>query len=536
MNEISITLSLLVCLLCFAFQAYYFRDTKKYRHLFQGFFDHKSAYTTSEKSERGLPQLDTVGREGSDLNKLIHEINHYVVKTKGTTDFAVIQNKVERMLNMRYDQSTACMAFPTYIGLMGTFSGVFLGIMMFTVGLGGEGITDDAISNLLQGVLVSMSTSFFGLLLTTINNARAGKARKKVEEDKNEFYDFVQTELMPSLDVSMIAAISRLHNTIDRFEPAFDCVINRFQTTFDRCTAAFGHNFEKNVTAVTNAVKVMGENVDKYNYNIELQEKLLANFKSNKLIQGLEKYIEAADHFADITRSLDLFEEARRMMLAAAQEAIAIQNEYNRSLQIPRNIAIQINKILDRITNFETNVNQVGEALALRGTFTDKAIKAIEDQVKAIARKGTLAERYLEMSDDKLEDLYREQLQVIARMGSNYREALEKQINDFKELLREETEQMKKHHQSFVEALDERLSIDEVKGDFSNLKKLDSIDRRLNDLNNESVKPRNLKEEISRLKQDINALNRSLNAINETLGKANKKASSWLFNPKNWLK
>ena len=92
----------------------------------------------------------------SDLNELIKEINNYVVKTKGTTDFSVIQNKVERKLNMRYDQSMSLLSFPTYLGLMGTFLGVFLGITMFISGFDNAGnISDDSIKNLLSGVLVS---------------------------------------------------------------------------------------------------------------------------------------------------------------------------------------------------------------------------------------------------------------------------------------------------------------------------------------------------------------------------------------------
>lgn len=149
---------------------------------------------------------------------------------------------------MRHDQATAKISFPTHLGLMGTFCGLFMGISTFLLGFdGADGITDDSIKNLLLGVLVSMSTSFLGLLLTTVNNALYGEAQKNVEETKNEFFDFVQTELMPSLDVSLVSAISKLHVTVDKFEPSFERVIKKFQTTFDSCTSAFGSAFEQNV-------------------------------------------------------------------------------------------------------------------------------------------------------------------------------------------------------------------------------------------------------------------------------------------------
>ena len=46
----------------------------------------------------------------------------------------------------------------------------------------------------------------------------------------------------------------------------------------------------------------------------------------------------------------------RRMMLAAAQESINLQNAYADSLKIPREVAIRINQILDRIKDFEDSI------------------------------------------------------------------------------------------------------------------------------------------------------------------------------------
>ena len=125
------------------------------------------------------------------MNELIKEINVYLFKTKGTSDYQFIQNKVERKINLRYDQSTVYQSFPTYIGLMGTFLGVFIGILMFLVGYDGVNFGDESIKNLLTGVLISMSTSLSGLILTTYNNAKAGTARKKVE-DEGDFAPFYQ--------------------------------------------------------------------------------------------------------------------------------------------------------------------------------------------------------------------------------------------------------------------------------------------------------------------------------------------------------
>jgi len=490
-------------------QVWYFSETMRYRNRFHDFFKKNLPYSTAviDINNENFTQLVQVGKPGSDLNNLIAEINHYVVKTKGTTDFSVIQNKVERKLNMRYDQSTAKLSFPTYIGLMGTFVGVFLGILMFVLCFdGSEGVTDDSIRNLLIGVLVSMSTSFIGLLLTTINNARSAESRKKIEEDKNEFYDFVQTELMPSLDESMTVAINRLHETVDKFGPVFDGVINRFQNTFDKCTAAFGRNFEQNVIAVSGAVSTMGKNMDKINENIQYQKELLSVFRSKDLIVGMDKYIEAANHFVSITKSLNKFEEARQMMLAATQEAINIQNAYSESLRVPREVAVRVNSILDRIKDFENNLNELGPALAQRKMIGIEMLDLIKEQVQAIRKKQKIADNYIETADGKLEDLFKVQSKTIDQMNYRYKEAIERHIDGFERMLQAHTKEIELRHEDFKKSLEENISLDVYRAQLSPLKRLDSIEQQLVALSRSKVRTDEIENILYQITNEIHEL------------------------------
>lgn len=534
MHIVSWIVSAIAFVVCFFFQWRYFKETARFRALFSGFFDKTEDYGTEKKStEIGetLTQLKPVGKSGSDLNVLIEEINHYVMKTKGTTDFAVIQNKIERKLNMRYDQSVAKLSFPTYLGLMGTFAGVFIGILMFVIGFDGAGnISDDSIKNLLIGVLVSMLTSLVGLIMTTINNAQTGEARKKIEEDKNEFYDFVQTELMPELDVSMVAAISKLHNTVDRFEPAFNRVINRFQETFDSCTKAFGNSFEQNVRAVANAVDVMGRNMDKINKNIDLQEKLLTTLKSGELVQGLDRYIEASNNFVSITQSLNKFEEARRMMLAATQEAINIQNAYSDSLKIPREVAVRINQILDRIKDFEESINRIGGVMNRREILGNDVVNAIEDQLKGISKKGKIADKYLEMADGRLEDLYAQQTKVISDMNRRYREALEGHMDGFEKMIEQQTKDLEKRHAEFMNAIEEKLNIEVIRQEFINLSKLKDIDGKIAEVTKRVPTSEDIQRVVHKAVQDaVQPINQELDEMKKDYKKQMEESKSGVF-------
>lgn len=501
----TISLSLILTILFVSFQWKFFKETKQLRYIFSNFFQRNEDYDTDLIEINGelITQLKQVGAEGSDLNTLIAEINRYVTKTKGTTDFSVIQNKVERKLNMRYDQSVAKLSFPTYFGLMGTFAGVFMGIGMFLLSFSSDSFSDESIRNLLAGVLVSMFTSLIGLILTTYNNAYSSESRKNIEEEKNKFFDFIQTELMPSLDVSMVLAITRLHETVDRFEPAFDRVISRFQTTFDNCTRAFGDSFETNVRAVADAVDTMGRNMNKINENISLQQQLLTTLKSQELINGMDKYIEAADHFVSITKSLDKFEEARRMMLAAAQEAINLQNSYSEALKIPREVAVRCNQILDRIKTFEENVNRVGGSLENRQILGNDVIETIREQINQIRKKDKVAIKYFEIADGKLDNLFDEQTKLIDQLNKRYKDSIVDHIEGFKQMLKDQKDELKKRHQEFMEEMRVAVNVEEIHKDFSNLKKLNEILELLKRQTADSVKADELHKKLQKIQEEI---------------------------------
>lgn len=518
MIVLSILLAIVFCIIFCHFQAKYFRETRNHIKLFEDFFKRKMDYRTFT-IEDDIPQIAEVGADDSDLNKLIAEINHYIVKTKGTTEFSVIQNKVERKLSMREGQASAKISFPTYIGLMGTFLGVLMGIFAFTLGLNDKDvISNDSIQSLLAGVIVSMFTSGVGLFLSTRNTAKLGDVKKSVEEDKNEFYDFVQTELMPSIDTSLSSAIAKLHETVDNFEPTFNNVITRFQQTFDRCTQAFGDNFEKNVRTISNAIIAMGNNIDKINKNIKLQEKILSTLRSGEIVRGMDKYVEAAERFTLVTGAIDKFEETRQLMLNAAHEAIAIQQSYDESLRVPLQVASKINMILDRITSFEQSLKDLGESLRDREVLGDDIIKAIRRQVNSIQQRNEIANRYLETADGKLEDLFIEQTKFISLLNDRYRDAIEGHIEGFERMIAEQTAQIDTQHNQFIASLQEKFNVEEVRQEFTNLRKLEQIEKKLAELTGKIVQPSNLatmQSEMKVVESQLNNLRSELESINK---------------------
>lgn len=501
--------------------------------VFKRFFsktgDYMSSVVTYVDAETGKATnsivIGNVAAAESELKNLILDINSYIKKSKGTVAFSIIQNKAERRISMLYEIATSKMSFPTQIGLMGTFFGVFVGLLEFLIGTRfGDGITDSSIQSLICGVLVSMATSFCGIAMLIKSHSKASDASNQIDKDKNEFYEWVQNELMPSVDVSMVEAIGKLHETIDQFEPSFSGVISEFKTAFRDVTGAFGTDFRESVKVVSSAVKRMGENMDKVNRNIKLQDDLLDSIRSRELIKGMDAFVEASHKFSEITGSLDQFERARRLMLIAAQETINIQKSFNESLDVPKKVAAEINMILNRITTFEENINKLGTELSGMQTFADSVVKQIQGNINAINAKHGIAKDFIAVADEDLEKYFDEHKQKLGLIAKHYNEALESYLADYEVMLVERKNELEQRKREFVEAIDKKLSVDEIRSEFSSLKKLNDISRMLEQLMCNPVDGNQLMRTLSKIHTELNAIS----AIQE-----DNKKGSWFGNNSN---
>lgn len=485
----SLIISIATFIIAFGVQLYYFCGNRKKLKIVRNFFVKKCEYEVYGKAEDS--QLNPyVAEEGSSLHILIKELNEYTKKNHGTTDFSVIQNKTDRKIYVLYDNATSRIAFPTYIGLMGTFIGVFLGLLFFTIGLGastnGEGITDETIGNLISGVLVSMSTSFIGLLLTTITHHLAAETQRVVREDKNEFFEFIQNELMPTLGVSMVAALNKLHHTINLFEPSFNNVIDRFQATFDSCTQRFGSAFEQNVTIVSEAVHVMGENMDKINENVDLQAQLLETLRSRGVVESLDAFVRASQNFDLVTTALNRFEVTRNAIKDVTVELVNTQRRYNESLEIPLNVANKFNQILSRITDFEKSINALGRSIEKTDLLGNTEIEALKQSITAIKKKQKVAIEAMEVSDGHLENIFKMQSESIVKLGRTYEESFASYAEKFQNILDGLEKEMLERRREIVAAIEEKFSLDQIQQEFSQLSKLKKIEELLTSINTKS--------------------------------------------------
>ena len=456
------------------------------------FFPSKKWETTD--GEDGLT-LIAEPEDSQHAQELVREINDYIKKTNGAVEYAVIKDKTERRIDSLYEFATSKISFPTYLGLMGTFFGVYIGLKCFNAGLGqgNGGITDQMVKELIGGIIVSMVTSLVGLVLMTISNIHASNVQKKVDAQKDEFFEFLQMSVIPTLGTNVSSSLNRLRSTIGKFEPSFRAVIEEFKEAFRDCTDMFKGTFAENAEVLTKAVAEMGSNMTLINENIQKQDQLLTTLRQRDMVTTLDKFVTAANSFDSVTTSIQKLEEAKERIIASTNTLAEKQETYNQSLEIPTRLLQQVNSILDRVTTFEQSINALGVNIAQTQLLGNTQINAIEEQLNALKAKHRLVSGYQETQVDELDKIYQEQSQAVKdlsdafkRVVAQNKDDIETAMDDFKkaydDIVRKCKTGVEQKLEEFITALNKTLDVEDANRKLSNLDRLQALETGLGEI------------------------------------------------------
>lgn len=453
----------------------------------------------------------------NEAKELVREVNEYLAKNEGTTDFGIIKDKTERRLDSLYEDAMSKISYPTYLGLMGTFFGVYIGLKCFNIGVSTSGVSDEIVSELIGGVIVSMITSLVGLILMMIGNWIASDYLKKVDADKNKFYDFLQVELMPVLGTSMVSALTKLHSTINTFEPAFRGVIGDFKDAFGECTTALRDTFGEKVEILTNAVDAMGKNMRLINENVEKQDELLKTLRQRQTIETLDKFTQAAGKFDAVTTSIARLDQVKEDIASSSETLVKAQSQYVEQMTIPERVFEKVNAILTRITTFEDSINALGQDIAQTQLLGNTQMNLIEEQITAIKKKTNLAVAYQETTDDQLKGIYEAQSKAIEAINSQYRAAIQRHGDDFEtamgefktaydKIVNECKQAVEDKRDEYIKEINKSLNIEAKDQHLAQLEKipaiqdgLEAIRKAVGDHSAVITKIDELKKELSRL-------------------------------------
>lgn len=475
-----------------AIQLWFFFGTQLKLNELSRFFPSKKWETNGDEEHL---TLIAEPEDSKNAQELVKEINDYITKTNGAVEYAVIKDKTERRIDSLYEFATSKISFPTYLGLMGTFFGVYIGLKCFNAGLGqGDGgITDQMVKELIGGIIVSMVTSLVGLVLMTISNIHASNVQKKVDAQKDEFFEFLQMSVISTLGTNVSSSLNRLRSTIGNFEPSFRAVIEEFKAAFRDCTDMFKGTFAENAEVLTKAVAEMGSNMTLINENIQKQDQLLTSLRQRDMVTTLDKFVTAANSFDSVTTSIQKLEEAKERIIASTNTLADKQETYNKSLEIPTRLLQQVNSILDRVTTFEQSINALGVNIAQTQLLGNTQINAIEEQLNALKAKHRLVSGYQETQVDELDKIYQEQSQAVKdlsdafkRVVAQNKDDIETAMDDFKkaydDIVRKCKTGVEQKLEEFITALNKTLDVEDANRKLSNLDRLQALETGLGEI------------------------------------------------------
>jgi hypothetical protein len=218
----AIGVGIIVCL-----QAYNFFVTNRRIAVLRRIFPAADQFEIRVDAAGGEP-VELIWQKGGGnavTRKIVYSLNTYLLRNKGVaSDFHLIKDVVERNCDSVEEDIHQTISLPLYLGLLGTFLGIIVGLVKISgIDLGGENNgMDTAISALLKGVMIAMVASFFGLALTVLNNGFFFKvAKARLEEGRNDFYTFIQTELLPVLNQNINSTFASLQQNLYQFNREF---------------------------------------------------------------------------------------------------------------------------------------------------------------------------------------------------------------------------------------------------------------------------------------------------------------------------
>lgn len=268
------------------------------------------------KNSIDISLIDFKGRKNKSQSEILKSINNYLLRNKGAvSDFMLVKDIVDRNIDKTDDQITNNIPTPLYLGLMGTMIGI-IGGLFFMPSLGikdkatSQNINETAdanlndasqsdnlilgIDSLLEGVEIAMIASVVGLLLTIISNLFFLSVRRSVENQKNDLFTFIQTELLPILSKNTASSLHTLQTNLLKFNSDF--TTNMLQ--FSGIITAVKNTFDSQLEVVEELKRIDVANIAKYNIDVMQQMKLSFNnlknlseylLKTNSLLRNTEE-------------------------------------------------------------------------------------------------------------------------------------------------------------------------------------------------------------------------------------------------------
>ena len=343
-------------------------NVDNYRDNDEAAFDAIEAYsyddeeTEVEKTEVNIIEVDT--KQNKVFKKILYSVNNYLIRNRGAaSDFNLIKDIVERNTDAVEEDINLSVGVPLYLGLMGTMMGIVIALFNMpdlNVELGsaqtGQKL-DEGIAMLIGGVKIAMIASFMGLMLTIINSGWIFKGSRSFSEArKNEFYTFIQIELLPLINQGLASTLESLQRNLLKFNDEFSTNLKGLTGIFD---------------ASRNSIREQKELIDALD-KAKISEMTRYNVK---VLQQLDVSVEKFEKFNSYMTNVTQFVENSQLIVGRTNELLArtdnfqtiadnLENKLNQSHLLMEFLSSHFNK-LEEHKEFTSNaVADVGHSIS----------------------------------------------------------------------------------------------------------------------------------------------------------------------------
>jgi len=392
------------------------------------------------------------------ISNILNSINTYLRRNKNSvSDFHLVKDITERNVDAIEEDINLTISIPLYLGLMGTMLGIVIGLFTMsdlsdaTSGKMSDEQLGQGISGLLGGVKIAMLASFSGLLLTIINSGWVFKdAKSKIQSRKNDFYTFIQTELLPVVNQSLGATFESLQRNLLKFNSEFSSNLNKLSGIFN-----------SNYQALVLQEKILSslEQIDVAEvakYNVKVLKELQV---STKEFEKFNVHVSHINDFVSNSKSLaDKLDEIIFRTAAFKTIAEKVDSRLNESQALMTFLTAHFKQL-------EEHKNQVSSSLKRNETLINNSIGEVGQSISATF--GEL-KNHIGVFSDQIKEFTVEEIELLKRALSEnktnlsnlqFLETISKDVAQFKNGSASQGERIKQKADDIHKALDKSVTI-----------------------------------------------------------------------------
>lgn len=272
------------------------------------------------------------------FQSIIASINKYLSKNAGgVIDFALLKDSVDRHCDSTEEEISILLPIPLYLGLCGTMIGVIFGLWDLDLKTIQQFFSSEqniavqvAISNLLHGIAWAMVASLFGIALTTFNSLIFKSFKKREERDKNDFFAWMQSELLPALPDSAAESLNMLSRTLNKFNDSFAQNCENLNATLTKISDVCG-----NISDIYNYLR-QTDMVAAAQANSQLLETLTSGVntldRSTVKIERFNDYLHAVDGYLNHIQNFEQLFERQENRLQVLEKLSSTFDNYKNVL------------------------------------------------------------------------------------------------------------------------------------------------------------------------------------------------------------